>query len=262
MPRMPAHAIADLDKKIALMRRLSTERSPPTSSNAPQRTINSETDYFPTTLDFEHSDQKGSPSLSAMTVLRDANRKHVCILAPAGFGKTACIRRFLWETQKDDSIPFVLQLKPYTTDVVNTGTIVIDDLFRSSISHYPITEHARTELAELMRQRRGVFIIDGLDFLRDNLSLSNTVLDALERFFAGSTDCRIIITTRMKSDLCGHFSYFDYLRIPPLATENIAIFVDSTNISISDHIIASLSKKIIHCHLLFYSPQLRLVMKA
>ncbi len=336
MPRMPAHAIADLDKKIALMRRLSTERSPPTSSNAPHRTrgqqiahaigitaetysrfihwhtpindhylmricacfpgflrfppdaflkpliefsafsasyhdcslsrtdllkykqavatlfakrtlftrtINIETDYFPTTLDFEHSDQKGSPSLSAMTVLRDANRKHVCILAPAGFGKTACIRRFLWETQKDDSIPFVLQLKPYTTDVVNTGTIVIDDLFRSSISHYPITEHARTELAELMRQRRGVFIIDGLDFLRDNLSLSNTVLDALERFFAGSTDCRIIITTRMKSDLCGHFSYFDYLRIPPLATENIAIFVDSTNISISDHIIASLSKK-------------------
>jgi len=195
----------------------------------PNRTMDVAEQYYPLRLVQHIHDARSRRGIDALEVLKDQSLNRVCILAPSGFGKTACIRRLLWESQHDDSIPFVLRLKTYVNLIRETRRIDIDALLEHSIGGLA-SEGSREKLVNLMKRRMGTFILDGLDYISEDSFLSAMLLDSVEDFFAGYPRARVIMTSRSGTDLLGHFDGFQFFNIEPVYEEDIATFLQAIGI--------------------------------
>src|SRR5207302_1171445 len=112
-------------------------------------------------------------------------------------------------------VPFVLRLKTYAAALLS-GTLNMDNLMENSLDGFDLDTKELIGLRKAMQQREGVFVIDGIDYLRDKHDLCMSIFGIVENYFAGANSARVIITTRERSDLLGAFQDFEYFTIEPI----------------------------------------------
>lgn len=193
---------------------------------APDRTVDIATSYYSLTLKRNSPSGKKRFRIPAMQAMHDQRIPRLCILGPSGFGKTACLRRYLWEIREQEHVPFVLSVRSFANQR-EREQIDVESWFARSVEGYSLPKEELRILLGMIKKREGVYLIDGIDNLRSDIRFASNVLTALETFFAGSKNCRIIITTRIESDLLGHFADFETFSLEQIPSSKYIDFLNT-----------------------------------